>query len=350
MKEKKRELYYDVLRIVSAFSIVFLHSAAQYWYTLDIYGRDWIVCNSYDAVSRFGVPVFVMISGALFLAPEYKVDIKRLYTHNILRLAVLYVVWSCAYGLWDCFRFTDITTVGFKVIVRKMIGSEYHLWFIPMIIGIYMLVPLLKTWVEHAAKKQIEYILILFAVFNIGFETIKALTVTDELHDILNILDVELITSYVGYFILGYYLAHIGIGPKLKKAFYIAFVPAVVCNAVLGNVLSHQRGEALAAIYDSYSIFTCIMAVAIFVFAKDKLQKDSYGKAGDFIIKEISAGTLGIYVLHIAVIEILEPLGIHSMMFSNIFAIPLLAVISFVICLLVAAVLRRIPFIGKYIC
>lgn len=350
IKERKRELYYDVLRIVSAFSIVFLHCAAQYWYSLDIYGRDWIVCNTYDAVTRFGVPIFVMISGALFLAPEYKPNVKRLYKHNILRLMILYIIWSCVYGLWDCFRHTDISSVGIKVILREMLAGRYHLWFIPMIIGIYMLIPLLKTWVENAAKKQIEYILILFFVFQIVCQTIKALTVTDELHYILGILDVELVCSYVGYFILGYYLAHIGLEKKLVKAIYIAFIPAVICNVVLGNYLAHRSGVATASIYDSYGLFTFIIAVGVFQFAKDKFRRDSYGKIGNFITKELSADTLGIYVMHIGVIDLLERLGIHSMMFNNIFAIPVLAVICFVICMLIASILRRIPFVGKYIC
>ena len=55
--------------------------------------------QSYDALFRFGVPVFVMLSGAVFLPKERELNIKRLYTHNILRVAVSYVFWSALYGL-----------------------------------------------------------------------------------------------------------------------------------------------------------------------------------------------------------------------------------------------------------
>ena len=65
--DKKRLIHYDLLRIFAAFSVVMLHSAAQFWYSLDIYSTEWLIANSYDALFRFGVPIFVMISGALFL-------------------------------------------------------------------------------------------------------------------------------------------------------------------------------------------------------------------------------------------------------------------------------------------
>lgn len=346
---KKRELHYDLLRILSAFSVVLLHSAAQYWYDLDIYGTQWIVANSYDAAFRFGVPVFVMISGALFLAPGYKLDIKRLYKHNILRLAVLYVIWSAVYGLWDC-RYADWSILGIKDVLREVMGGRYHLWFLPTIIGIYMILPVIKGWIEHAEKKQVEYVLLLFFIVQVLNQTVQALTVTDELQYILQILDVEMICSYVGYFILGYYLAHMGIGTKLKKALYIAFVPAVVCNVVLGNYLSHRSGVPRAEIYDSFGLCTFIVATVLFVFAKDKWNKDSYGKVRNFLIKELSADMLGVYVMHIFVIEVLEICGIHSMMMNNVLAIPMLAVLCFSICVVLSSLLRRIPYIGRYIC
>ena len=89
---EKRMLHYDLLRILAAFSVVMLHSASQFWYTLPVTDKDWLIMNSYDSLVRFGVPVFVMISGALFLSDDKKTDIKRLYTHNILRLLIIYIV------------------------------------------------------------------------------------------------------------------------------------------------------------------------------------------------------------------------------------------------------------------
>ena len=348
-KRKSRVLHYDWLRIAAAFSVVMLHSAAQFWYTLDIYGRDWIIANSYDAVFRFGVPSFVMISGAIFLDKDYQLDIRRLYRHNILRMLVLYAVWSCVYGLWDCAGF-DLKTAGVKAILREMLLGRYHLWFLPMIAGIYVLLPVLKEWISHAKEENIRYFLALFLVIQIGGETLRALTVTDELHYILDLMKIEMVCSYIGYFVWGYYLTHIRISDKLCRLFYVAALPAVVCNVLLGNHLAHRAGEPLGAIYDSYGIFTFIVVTALYLFAVNKVSTYRFGKTSERIVKEIAGNTLGIYVMHIGLMEALERVGIHSMMIPNIWGIPLYALLCFIICGLVAAGLRRIPFIGKYIC
>ncbi|MBQ9142554.1 MAG: acyltransferase family protein [Lachnospiraceae bacterium] len=347
--EEKRMIHYDLLRILAAFSVVMLHSAAQFWYTLDIYGGEWLVANSYDAVFRFGVPIFVMISGALFLSPEYQLDIKRLYQHNVLRLLIMYIIWSCVYGMWDCMVF-GLWEQGWKAIIRELIQGRYHLWFLPMLIGIYMLLPMLKSWISHAEEKNIRYFLGLFVAFQIGSETVRALTVMDELHYVLDVVEVELACSYVGYFVLGYYLAHYQIGKKLRKVLYICVVPAVLCNILLGNYLARRAGEATGAIYDSYGVFTFIIAVTLFIFFREFVGKKGLEGRWNRLIRELSADTLGVYILHIGLIEGLKLIGIHSMLLPNIVGIPLYAMCCFLICMVFAAVLRRLPVIGRYLC
>lgn len=347
--ETNRMIHYDLLRILAAFSVVMLHSAAQFWYTLDIYGADWLIANSYDAVFRFGVPIFVMISGALFLNPAYRLDTKRLYQHNILRILIIYVVWSCVYGLRDCIVL-GVTGAGWKVVVREMISGRYHLWFLPMLTGLYIILPVLKSWLEHAEKRNVEYFLGLFLVFQIGSETLRALTVTDELHGILDIIQIELVCSYAGYFVLGYYLTYYQIDGKLRKGIYICTIPAILCNILLGNYLAHRAGEPVGAIYDSFGVFTFVIVAALFLFFKEVVGQRSFGKRSSKWIREVSADTLGIYVMHIGVIENFERIGIHSMMLPNLIGIPLYAAFCFGLCMVAAAILRRIPVVGRYLC
>lgn len=346
---KKRKLHYDILRILAAFSIVMLHSAAQHWYTLDIYSTEWMIANSYDAVFRFGVPLFVMISGALFLNPESDLKISHLYKRNILRFIVLYMVWSCLYGLWGC-RTYDFVQTDWKSYFRAMIQGSYHLWFLPMIVGIYLIVPILRTWVHHADEKNLKYFVSLFLVLQIGRESLRAVTVTDELHEILDLVQVEMVCGYVGYFVWGYYLAYIRLSGRIKKWIYIAFVPGILANVILSNGLTRHYGTPMVTIYDSYGIFTFLIVTGLFVFAQDFLEGKQFSNKSRAVIEEVSADTLGIYVMHIGLLQILQSYGMDSMMLPNIVGIPLLSVICFLTCMFVAAILRRIPVIGKYIC
>lgn len=350
-KQKKSgyQLYIDILRIVACFSVIMLHASAQPWYSLPVDGIGFKIANSYDALFRFGVPVFVMISGALFLAPDREITIKKLYRHNILRLAVLYVFWSCLYGLMDCRGF-DPAGIGWKDVLREMILGRYHLWFLPMILGIYVLLPILKVWINHASKKNIEYFLLLFFLCQILCETIRAIYSSNMTDYVLNLFQPEMVCSYLGYFVLGYYLVHIGVEKKWHKVIYGGALAGGVLNVLLGNFLAERAGEPTGAIYDSFGIFTALISVALMIWAKETFSRKKCGKKMEAVIRELSAATLGIYVMHVGLIEILEKYGIDSQRVPLIFGIPLLAMGSFVICFMISALLRRIPVVGKYIC
>ena len=72
--ESKRIIYFDYLRAIAVFSVIVLHVAAQNWHNADTNTFEWNVFNIYDGVSRWAVPIFVMISGALFLGRDYSLD------------------------------------------------------------------------------------------------------------------------------------------------------------------------------------------------------------------------------------------------------------------------------------
>lgn len=347
-REKRRMVHYDLLRIIAAFSVVMLHSAAQFWNSLDIASPEWRIADGYNALSRFGVPIFVMLSGALFLSKEYRLDVRKLYVHNILRLAVAYVFWSCMYGLLDCW-FYGFSAMGWKDVFREMLYGRYHLWFLPMLIGIYMLLPILRVWVLNAEKKNLQYFLLLFFLLKIVAGTVREIWPSNMLAYVLNLTQIELACGYVGYFILGYYIAHIGIPPRYHKIMYMGVIPAAVLNVVLGYGLSVRAQAPLGGIYDSFGLFTFWIVCAIFLFFTEVMSKVRYSHRAGRLIREISLGTMGVYMMHIGVMEILEDRGIHSMTVPNLAGIPLCAVLCFLLCMGMALLLRRLPFVGKYI-
>ena len=73
----------DILRIVAISAVVVIHTT-QNMSKLDVTGLDWAVLNVYDGLVRWAVPVFVMISGVLFLNPAKEQPLKKLYTKNVL--------------------------------------------------------------------------------------------------------------------------------------------------------------------------------------------------------------------------------------------------------------------------
>ena len=349
-EEKKQERKYelDLLRILAAYSVVMLHASAQCWYLLDVNGREWKIANGYDAVFRFGVPIFVMLSGALWLDEDKSLEVKRLYTRNIFRLAVVYLVWSFVYAVWD-WRTTEFAG-GVKALLKGVIYSYYHLWYLPFIICVYVLLPILKSWVQSASKENLQYFLVLFFVLQILRTTVQCLYPQTELLHLLSLLKTDMVCGYLGYFVLGHYLTVEQIPGRLRKMLYAAALPAAVLNIVISTGQSVKAGAATGAIYDSYGLFTFVIVAALFVFFSKKAGKRTYGAKAKRLIKELSADTLGIYVMHIGVMEWLDCHGFYSMTFPIWIGIPILAVVCFLICTLIAALLRRLPFVGRYLC
>ena len=97
MKETRQNLadrtvYFDYLRVAATFAVMILHISAQNWYTTDVNGIEWKIFNFFNSMVRWAVPVFVMISGSLFLKKD--VSIKKIYTKYILRMVISYITWN----------------------------------------------------------------------------------------------------------------------------------------------------------------------------------------------------------------------------------------------------------------
>lgn len=345
---QERQLNMDLLRILACFSVVMLHSSAQFWYDLPLLSTNWLIANSYDAAFRFGVPIFVMLSGRFFLSKEGEVNIKTLYRKNILRLFVIYWVWNAVYGLWDCRYWMGAEGVVLQDYLKEILMGRFHLWYLPIQIGLYMLLPVLKSWLAHCTKKNLEYFLMLFILLQIGLSTIKILRIPGPVLQVLQQFDVELVCSYVGYFVLGYYLYRYPPQKKVRLALYAGGAAGLFGAVGISVLETKLKGQAMATAFDSYSFFTFLLVVALYVGFQN-MQPSSY-KACGWLIRELSADTLGIYLMHVLLMEFLDGFGIHSMTIDNILGIPLLALACFVICGLAAALFRRIPLVGKYIC
>ena len=89
-KGNERTAYFDYLRVFATFAVVILHLSGQNWNNTNVNGFEWRVFNGYDSLVRWAVPVFVMISGALFL--DRNISPKKIYSKYVLRLFVSFCV------------------------------------------------------------------------------------------------------------------------------------------------------------------------------------------------------------------------------------------------------------------
>uniref|UniRef100_UPI004056BE47 acyltransferase n=1 Tax=Acetatifactor sp. TaxID=1872090 RepID=UPI004056BE47 len=352
----KRNIAFDLLRIISAFSVVILHASTFYIVRNTVDAVEFKVANFYDSISRFGVPVFVMISGAIFLGEQKEVTMKRLWSRNILRLFILYWVWSFGYYVFQSLYYWkfDFWRHGIVRTVTGCVYSSDHFWFLFMIMGLYALVPCLRTWIAHAEKRELKYFVGLFIVFQILRTTATLLidkTVITEISEMMRILE---LSGYLGYFVLGYVLVKYGLPKKWKLVLYSLIPVGVVVNYVVSDYMSQKNGTYSPGIYDSFGLFTFIMIVAIFVFFLEKCSdsRENGSKGRQTVIRmvqSLSKDTLGIYLMHVGLLDLFSNKNFIIGSMPAVIGVPLVSILAFVICGLVSAVLRRIPLIGRYL-
>lgn len=318
-------------------------------------GTEWNIYNICNSASRWGVPVFVMMSGALFLPRE--IPTKILYKKYISRMAIAYIVWSAFYAIVDALG-SIIFVQGYHTTIVEFIGSfisgAIHLWFLPMIMGIYMCIPLIKQLTQN--DKLIKYFLLLSIIFSFIKTEIELITnnllsgnvqiIFQNVNIVFRNFNMNLIVGFAAYFILGFYLNKTEINRKHRTIIYILGVTGLGLTILLNLLASKNAGKSLEAFYNSNFVNVLLMSVAVFVWFK-------YNAKGtnllNKIIPKLSKYSFGAFLVHIFILQILKSAGIQSTTFHPVLSVPAITIFTTVVSYLISLILNKIPVIKKYI-
>ena len=171
-------VWLDVVRLVAMFTVVCCHCTDPFNFypgtspdIVDI--KFWGAV--YGAALRPCVPLFVMITGALLL--PVRGDASAFYKKRIPRVFFPFLIWSVIYNLFPWI--TGLLGVEPKVILdffpysgeevmRQSLAVslgyiaempfnfsllDVHMWYIYLLIGLYLYLPIFSAWVEKASER-----------------------------------------------------------------------------------------------------------------------------------------------------------------------------------------------------
>lgn len=148
--EKKRYFEYDILRILACFCVIMIHAAVfdqATMYKSTSWEYQWI--NIWGVFSRWAVPAFVMLSGMMILPKADESSIKQLMWRRVFRMLLVYVVWSAVYSAYNVYILNQVyAPTKLKTFIDGCFSGELHMWYIPMIAGLYIASPLLAVLVK----------------------------------------------------------------------------------------------------------------------------------------------------------------------------------------------------------
>ncbi len=151
----KRIPYLELLRIIASFAVIIIHVASQYMNQVEMGGWQWRVFRTYRDLASFAVPIFVMISGTLFLSKD--ISVETIVKNYIIRIMRVFLFWSTLYSV--VFFHSD----GILTMAGNVVRGYSHLWFLYMIAGLYLITPILRQIVTN--EKMLKYLIALGAFF-----------------------------------------------------------------------------------------------------------------------------------------------------------------------------------------
>lgn len=192
---KERILYLDIIRIFACVLIIMMHAP------IPDTGLSSYVLSSDSLLTAPGVGLFIMVSGALLL--PVRIQTKVFLKKRLIKILFPALFWTLAYMI----VFMSQSSWSANELIRRVISIPFSvqfngvLWFIYMLIGLYLIAPLISPWLEKAGRIELKIYLGLWAV-TLCYPLIRnVVTVNETATGILYYFG-----GYAGYFLLGYYL------------------------------------------------------------------------------------------------------------------------------------------------
>jgi surface polysaccharide O-acyltransferase-like enzyme len=222
--------------------------------------------------------------------------------------------------------------------------GHHHLWYLYMLIGLYLITPILRILTKQEHAKKVLYFILLSVAFQFFIPFLNLLSeylpITTYVTKLINQLGLDFLFGYTAYYLLGWYLIHIGISKTLRIVLYsLGPVSLGLIIALVQCFPTH-----IDSIYSNLGILVFLYAVAVFVFIL--YRKTAADKARKILIP-LSKLSFGVYIIHPLILSLITafvPYGnlpaLEIILFWN---------VAFILSLLVTFILSKIPLLKKLI-
>ena len=365
LNQEKFSIPVDLIRTLAIVGVILLHASndltIQTMSQLEIV-RWWTV-DIYQCLGRIGVPLFVMLTGALLLQPSKNESMGAFFKKRWARIGLPFFFWGAAYFVWDFFVEHQAITVS-AIVQGILTGPYYQFWYLYMLVGLYLLTPLLRIFVAHADNNLLRYFTILWFL---GASIIPFAGLLTPYHLDNNVLT---ITGMVGYYVLGIYLLSV----KIRRSIVLIIMSlGIGLTAFATYVLAVTIGGGTTFFFQEYYSPTLILASVMAFLLLTGIQpvsnqlktttkvtdekivtaKKSSRSIGARLLKIISDNTLPIFLFHVMVLESLQRgyfgFAINGTTINSIIGVPLITAITLFICLAIIIPLKKVPVLKQLI-
>ena len=147
-----RKIWLDFLRVTACFLVMIVHSTEPFYLggdgTLVLSATDAFWVSVFEGLSRCCVPLFVIASGYLQLPLRHSTG--EFFRRRAVRIVVPMLIWTVVYALvWGQ------PVENLKGLLLNFNYAAGHLWFVYMLLGLYLIMPLLSPWAEKVSRREL---------------------------------------------------------------------------------------------------------------------------------------------------------------------------------------------------
>lgn len=326
LSAKPHVVWLDVMRFVAMFTVVCCHCADPFNFypgeapanieDIKFWGA------AYGALLRPCVPLFVMITGALLLPT--KGDTSTFYKKRITRVLWPFLIWSVLYNLFpwitgvlglspevilDFFPYSgeEATAQSFGVSMGYIAEIPFnfslldvHMWYIYLLIGMYLYLPIFSAWVEKASDKAKLWFLAAWAVttllpyYNEFVSPYLWGTCSWNSYGMLYYF-----AGFNGYLLLGHYLRKLDWSVSKILAIGLPLFLAGYAVTFFGfrhiTTLPEYSDELLELFFTYNSLNVVLMTAPVFMLVKTAKVKSVYLQKA---LMNLTICGFGIYMIH----------------------------------------------------
>ena len=323
---ENRRVQVDYIRAIATVGVVCIHAVAGYF--LSAYGDAlWHGFNALDALCRYAVPLFFMISG-LFHIENSRYRFSS-FIAKAVKLFFVFLFWQFIY----------IVVADKPFCLKSIIAPHYHLWFLPMIAVMYVLTPLINKWLSKVHS---------LAVYVVAFLLMGVYSLYTG--NVIRNISILSVIGCASYYLLGYKMQQDSQKMRTGKwVWAVLFAISWIATGLGTYLLSDISGVPNECLY-SYSMPNILLgSVALYMLLMQIKPVENKHLRGvmNKVLMPLSSYSFGIYLIHPIFIALL----FNSSYLETLPMVKCLltVVISLFASLLLSVLISKIPYLSKVI-
>ena len=296
------------LRVVAIFGVVCIHATG--WSAKEPHARHTMVGQvaiGLDFFSRWAVPVFVMLSGALLLDPARYRGGREFLRKRALRLVPAILAWNVVYLVYRAVTVDEPLTPAFALrlfLTGKVWTALYFFW---IVLGLALVTPVLMPWVAVTARR----VQLMAGAAAALIPVLTLLTVPVRRADTAWVeTPWSWWVPYVGFYVLGFALRDVVLtGWRLLLAAGVAVGGSLLLCWQWANPSGlAQTAEKYSPSESYYSLTVLLVAVSVYLLARALIRPDGLlrglSRRGTARLgRRLGDATLGVFAVHLLVLD-----------------------------------------------